>query len=55
MAQLLMRTDPFREFDRLAQQLFRGNGTLAYPGAMPMDAWREGTPSWGVRPAGHRP
>ena len=42
MAQLLMRTDPFREFDRLAQQLFRGNGTLAYPGAMPMDAWREG-------------
>ena len=39
---MLMRTDPFREFDRLAQQLFRGNGTLAYPGAMPMDAWREG-------------
>ncbi len=39
---MLMRTDPFRELDRLTQQLFRGNGTLAYPGAMPMDAWREG-------------
>lgn len=42
VAQILMRTDPFREFDRLTQQLFRGNGTLAYPAAMPMDAWREG-------------
>lgn len=42
MAQLLMRTDPFRELDRLSQQLFRGNGTLAHPAAMPMDAWREG-------------
>jgi len=42
VAQLLMRTDPFRELDRLTQQLFRGNGTLASPTAMPMDAWREG-------------
>lgn len=42
MAQLLMRTDPFRELDRLTQQFFRGNGTQAYPAAMPMDAWREG-------------
>lgn len=42
MAQMLMRTDPFREFDRLTQQLFRGHGTVAYPAAMPMDAWREG-------------
>ncbi len=42
MAQLLMRTDPFREFDRLTQQLFRGNGTMANPAAMPMDAWRSG-------------
>lgn len=42
MAQLLMRTDPFRELDRLTQQFFRGNGTMAYPAAMPMDAWRDG-------------
>jgi hypothetical protein len=28
MAQLLLRTGPFRELDRLSQQLF-GNGTLA--------------------------
>lgn len=42
MAQLLMRTDPFRDLDRLTQQLVRGNGTLAHPAAMPMDAWREG-------------
>jgi HSP20 family protein len=38
---MLMRTDPFRELDRLTQQLFRGNGSLS-PAAMPMDAWREG-------------
>lgn len=42
MASLLMRTDPFRELDRLTQQFFRGNGTLAYPAAMTMDAWRDG-------------
>lgn len=42
MAQMLMRTDPFRELDRLTQQLFRGDGTLAHPAAMPMDAWRDG-------------
>jgi HSP20 family protein len=36
---MLMRTDPFRELDRLTQQAF---GTLARPSAMPMDAWREG-------------
>src|SRR5438128_12555323 len=36
---MLMRTDPFREFDRLAQQVL---GTTARPAAMPMDAWREG-------------
>ncbi|QYF91513.1 Hsp20 family protein [Arthrobacter sp. PAMC25284] len=35
---MLMRTDPFREFDRLAQQVF---GTTARPAAMPMDAWQE--------------
>ena len=38
---MLMRTDPFREFDRLAQQVF-GAGTTTRPAVMPMDAWREG-------------
>lgn len=42
MAQLLRNTDPFREFDRLAQQAFRGDGTASRPSVMPMDAWREG-------------
>ena len=36
---MLMRTDPFRELDRLTQQVF---GTAARPAAMPMDAWRQG-------------
>jgi HSP20 family protein len=37
---MLLRTaDPFREFDRLAQQLA---GTTNRPAVMPMDAWREG-------------
>lgn len=35
---MLMRTDPFRDFDRLAQQIL---GTSARPAVMPMDAWRE--------------
>ena len=35
---MLMRTDPFRELDRLARQVL---GTAARPAAMPMDAWRE--------------
>ena len=39
---MLMRTDPFRELDRLSQQVFGSNGTLARPAVMPMDAWREG-------------
>ena len=38
---MLMRTDPFREFDRLAQQVL-GAGTTSRPAVMPMDAWREG-------------
>ncbi|WP_425562391.1 Hsp20/alpha crystallin family protein [Microlunatus aurantiacus] len=37
-----MRTDPFRDLDRLAQQVFGADGTQARPSAMPMDAWREG-------------
>jgi HSP20 family protein len=36
---LLRTTDPFREFDRLTQQVM---GTTNRPAAMPMDAWREG-------------
>jgi HSP20 family protein len=36
---MLMRTDPFRELDRLTQQVL---GTTARPAAMPMDAWQEG-------------
>lgn len=38
---MLMRTDPFRDFDRLAQQIL-GTGTTSRPAIMPMDAWREG-------------
>ena len=33
---VLMRTDPFRELDRLTQQVL---GTAARPAVMPMDAW----------------
>ncbi|MBT2383328.1 Hsp20/alpha crystallin family protein [Streptomyces sp. ISL-11] len=36
---MLMRTDPFRELDRLTQQVL---GTTARPAAMPMDAFRDG-------------
>jgi HSP20 family protein len=36
---MLMRTDPFRDFDRLTQQVF---GTVARPAVMPLDAWRDG-------------
>src|SRR6195952_5812140 len=39
---MLMRTDPFRELDRLTQQGFGTNGTPARPAVMPMDAWRDG-------------
>jgi HSP20 family protein len=40
---MLIRTDPFRELDRLIQQVF-GNlpGTWSRPTAMPMDAYRAG-------------
>ncbi|MFJ1596142.1 Hsp20/alpha crystallin family protein [Streptomyces sp. NPDC088261] len=38
---MLMRTDPFRELDRLTQQLM-GPGTWSRPAAMPMDAYRDG-------------
>ena len=36
---MLMRTDPFRDLDRWAQQVL---GTAARPAVMPMDAWRDG-------------
>ena len=36
---MLMRTDPFRELDRLTEQVF---GTTTRPAFMPMDAWRRG-------------
>jgi HSP20 family protein len=40
---MLMRTDPFRELDRLTQQVFGGQaGTWSRPTAMPMDAYRVG-------------
>ncbi|GGN43195.1 hypothetical protein GCM10012285_24340 [Streptomyces kronopolitis] len=38
---MLMRTDPFRELDRLTQQL-TSSGTWTRPSAMAMDAYREG-------------
>ena len=36
---MLMRSDPFRQLDALAQQIA---GTAARPAAMPMDAYRSG-------------
>jgi len=36
---MLMRTDPFRELDRLTQQVL---GTGSHLAAMPMDAWKKG-------------
>lgn len=36
---MLMRTDPFRDLDRLTQQMW---GTASRPALMAMDAWREG-------------
>ncbi|TDX02552.1 Hsp20/alpha crystallin family protein [Kribbella sp. VKM Ac-2566] len=41
---MLMRTDPFRELDRFAQQFFGSQtpGTWSRPTPMPMDAYRQG-------------
>lgn len=36
---MLLRTDPFRDLDRLAQQMM---GTATRPALMAMDAWRDG-------------
>ena len=55
---MLMRTDPFRELDRLTQQVL---GTAARPAAMPMDAWRHGDSFYicldlpGINAGLHRP
>lgn len=35
---MLMRTDPFRDLDRLTEQVF---GTVSRPTTMPMEAWRQ--------------
>ncbi|WP_414941790.1 Hsp20/alpha crystallin family protein [Amycolatopsis sp. cmx-11-51] len=41
---MLMRTDPFRELDRLTQQMSgaANPGTWSKPATMPMDAYRDG-------------
>ena len=36
---MLMRTDPFREIDRIAEQFF---GTTTRPAVMHLDAYRDG-------------
>ena len=36
---MLLQHDPFRDLDRITQQVF---GTVARPTSMPLDAWREG-------------
>jgi HSP20 family protein len=40
---MLMRTDPFRDLDRIAGQLLgtTAAGTWSRPNPMPLDAWRE--------------
>jgi len=40
---MLMRTDPFRELDRLTQHFFgTPSGTWSRPASMPIDAYRSG-------------
>ncbi len=40
---LLRSTDPFRDLDRLTQQMLSSSaGTTNRPAVMPMDAWRKG-------------
>src|ERR687890_2561107 len=41
---MLMRSEPFTEFNRLAQQLFGApqTGTWSRPTAMPVDSYRNG-------------
>jgi HSP20 family protein len=39
---MLMRTDPFRELDRITQALAAPTGTWSRPAVLPMDAYRDG-------------
>ena len=39
---LLRTTDPFRDLDRLTQQIWGPGRSSSVPTALPMDAWREG-------------
>jgi HSP20 family protein len=39
---VVLRFDPFREFDRLAEQMFAAGGGGRVPLAMPMDLYRSG-------------
>lgn len=39
---MLMRTDPFRELDRLTERLFQADPAWRRSAAMPMDAYRAG-------------
>ncbi len=39
---MLLRTDPFRELDRLTQQFLSTSGTWSRPTPMPLDAYRAG-------------
>jgi HSP20 family protein len=38
----VMRFDPFRDFDRLAEQMFGGGSRSSGPRSFPMDAYRRG-------------
>ncbi|GAA4658550.1 MULTISPECIES: Hsp20/alpha crystallin family protein [Amycolatopsis] len=40
---MVMRTDPFREFDRVVWQVHAPSGTWSRPAPMPMDAHRTAT------------
>jgi HSP20 family protein len=40
---MVLRTDPFREFDRLNRQFFGVTGTVSHPVSVPMDAYRDGS------------
>ncbi|MFG1647454.1 Hsp20/alpha crystallin family protein [Amycolatopsis sp. NPDC049252] len=39
---MVLRTDPFRDFDRLSRQFFGATGTASRPASVPMDAYRDG-------------
>ena len=39
---MVVRTDPFRQLERLTQQVFGAEGTPSRPSTVPMDAYRRG-------------